>query len=332
MAVTAQKDQAPAVVGLVAEHATELAEMGLKEWNLDQSLVNVLFKTVARGCKTPEEKKLYLMRCKADGLNPLRQELFAIRRKHKAKDGRTYETVTYCTSYHVFTGRCQAKGVTIIAHEVCANDQWGGWDAVACAPAKHITAPEGARGAFIGAWACARENKTGRVLTGKFWPASELGWDSKTGKPIGDPNPLRMKIPGHFLWKTAACRIARLVVPSLASLYGIEELMHFTQPDGTVVDVFAPETAPGNEPRDVTAEGRDERAPKSEDAPEAITFKTKAALMRALAIAGHTSASDILEVVGKIAGGPINALEDLSEKEALEVLANVEKGGADAEA
>jgi hypothetical protein len=285
----------------VVTQTSALAALGAEKGLWKEKDVEWIFRTVALECTDPRDKWLYLKTCQANGLSPLKRELFAIPYKGR---------ITFVTSYHVFVSRARSAGFVLTGQDVCANDTFEGWDAAACKPVKHIVKATN-RGNLLGAWAHATNLKTGEIVTGKYWPKSELLSENK--------NPLRDKIPGHFCWKTAVARIARLIAPDLSSLYGAEEFGVLVSDDRESVprevkdilpeqpeDQVRAQTQPdvdggqGDEPEDAEVKEPEVIPPSTK-----LDFKSRAAVMKALAMKGHTKAPDILARLSEITGRTI---------------------------
>lgn len=196
-----------------------LAQAGANAWNLfSDSDKETIFKTIASACSNDAERALYLATCKAHGLSPLKGELHATRRREKQLDGSYISKLILVTSYHVFVSRARQSGWIPSGASVCAKDDWGGWDAVASLPSRHVMAA-GDRGNVMGAWASCLHIKTGARI-GMFWPWEELA----QLYPSGDPAPMWAKMPSHMSFKTAIERVTRLACPDLACLFGAEEM------------------------------------------------------------------------------------------------------------
>lgn len=208
MASTGRQEES----GLIASASQALAMLGSGDTAYSPEEQAKIFKLVARGAKTPEEKVLFLKTLEAEGLSPWKKELFATRRVMKRGKPDQYEVMVLITSFHVFVSRTRRAGFLLGGAEVYDNDEFI-WDAANYRPAKHLVSATD-RGLIVGAWAEAVHIKTG-LRTGKYYPIGEL--------PDVRFNPVLSKMPGHAATKTAICMIARLVTPDLSSLYAAEE-------------------------------------------------------------------------------------------------------------
>jgi len=295
----ARTDHRGAAVGLeIARETAQLAVIGAGKGLFAKEDIAWIFKTVAYHCTDPRDQWLYLATCNAHGLNPIKRELFAIPR-----DGK----ITFVTSYHVFVSRARRAGFVLVGDFVEEGDDFV-MDAMTGAPVRHQFTPKKDRGRaakILGAWASAKD-ASGRVVTGKFWPAHEL---LSTG-----PNPLRDKIPAHFCWKTAICRVGRLVAPDLASLYAAEEF-GVAIPDAddraTVPELAAlPAEAEGAvqaqtqepEPEQTVAEKLAGAAEDAVPVDPPLTFPERAALQKELAMRGMTKSAQVMDAIAGALG------------------------------
>jgi hypothetical protein len=296
---------------------SDLATLGFEKGLWTEEDLKWIWATVASACKRDTDKWLYLAKCKANGLSPLRGELFAIARRTQGGG----ETVTFVTSSHVFMSRAAQAGYLLRGECVCEGDEFL-WDAKAGEPVIHRFNPLGARGRVLGAWASATQQTT-KLTTGRFWPVGELF--SK------DPNPLRDRMPGHFAVKTATMRVARMVVPDLSALYGAEE-------HGVVVAIGEERAAlPSDVARDlpeepheqVRAQTEEPYSPSKEaagepvdadfvDGPEPakpegapLSFKERSALLKRLATEVEVVGRAVLPWLTKALGRPVERAEDL---------------------
>jgi hypothetical protein len=189
-----------------AEDAADAALVGFQDAGvISQEQIGLVFNTVAQECKTQEERTLYLLTCKASGLSPLKKELYATRRKGQ---------LVFVTSFHVFVSRARRAGFTVHGEVVCEGDDWGGWDAVALAPVKHLIGGVN-RGPIVGAYGWGEHLATGKRVGG-WWDWRELILEN-------GGNPTWKTMPQHMAKRIAWLRIARLIAPDLSSLYGAEE-------------------------------------------------------------------------------------------------------------
>ncbi len=299
----ARTDHRGAAVGLeIARETAQLAVIGAGKGLFAKEDIAWIFKTVASYCTDPRDQWLYLATCNAHGLNPIKRELFAIPRRDEDK-GTT--TITFVTSYHVFVSRARRAGFVLIGDFVEEGDDFV-MDAMTGAPLRHQFAPKKDRGRaakILGAWAAAKD-ASGRVVTGKFWPAHEL---LSSGK-----NPLRDKIPAHFCWKTAICRIGRLVAPDLASLYAAEEFGVAIPDDDDRTTTPELAALPAQAEEAVAAQTKEPDPPVSaqlagaaEDAVPVdppLTFPERAALQKELAMRGMTKAAQVMDAIAGALG------------------------------
>lgn len=184
-------------------------EIGEKGWNA--KYISTVFSTIAPACKTAQEMKIYLERCRILGIEPISGGLKALPFLNK-KTG--VETVHYTVSADELASWLYADGWILTGAAVHDKDEWGGWDAVDNKPIKHVVT--GKSKLIIGAWARAVEKKTG-FSVGQYWPASEL---------VNDRNPLYNYLPSHMHMKCAKSRVARMAVPKRNGIviYSTEEI------------------------------------------------------------------------------------------------------------
>jgi hypothetical protein len=199
----------------IVREAGELSMAGFETVGvISEEQLKLIFKTVAKECKNRDEQMLYLMKCKANGLSPLKGQLYATRRS---------DELVFVTAYSVFVSRSRRAGFVIHGECVCEGDAWGGWDAAELKPIKHhISVDQQAeRGEIIGAYAYATELKSGQRLMGGWWNWSELITDA--GKIDRKDGFMWRRIPQHMAKRVAWLRVARMIAPDLDSLYGAEE-------------------------------------------------------------------------------------------------------------
>ena len=189
----------------VNDEGQELALAGTRH-GFDVETIKIIMHTVATACETRAEQELFLARCSAEGLSPLKQEIYAVRRKGR---------LTFTISYLALIARAAQAGYELaLSNAVCVEDDWDGWDAIASCPVKHII-KGGSRGAVIGAYAIWQRRADGE-RRGWFWSGRDV---------FPDGNPLSNAHGEHLSMKTAIGRSARLLVPSLmSSIYLAEEL------------------------------------------------------------------------------------------------------------
>lgn len=311
----------------------ELALAGMEKGLWDPKDLDYIFATVAKACEDPRDRWLFLKTCQAHGLSPIKRELHATSRWDKNL-GRN--VVVFVTSYYVFVSRARSAGFLIQAGVVYAKDDFI-WDGEAGKPAKHLFNPATNRGELVGGYAFARDAKTGAARTGNYWPKEELLSQGK--------NPLRDQMPEHFVWKTAVCRIARLVAPNMESLYAPEEFGHA---------VFTPEDLPDDAPQEVrelaslppeeqTRRQAESEAPvldiqpeiteptKSESEQEAvedrpIDFPTRVAVMKGLALDGHTTKVQIAAALKTALGREVSDPKNLRHSDLPALAAIIAKG------
>jgi hypothetical protein len=334
MAQTGQREvvSAQQIAKELAGLSAQGAGKGL--WNPNDE--EVIFDSVARACKTPSQRRFYLAQCIANGLSPIKGELFAIERKNTTRDGKQYKVITYVTSYHVFVSRARRAGLFLCGETVYDTDEFV-FDAMAGTPVSHLlkvkdlkkrTGTDG----LLGAWAAAKKEGTGEVVVGHYTPIKELLSDGR--------NPQREKMPGHFAWKTAICRMGRLVAPDLSSLYAAEEFGFET--GGTPKERLVNDI-PNPEPTDAAAvvsalEGQGAIPTKEsvedaeivpDDEVEADTaetmmgFKERAELTKAAAMKGMQVPA-LLELATEKVGRPVADLRELTADEGAKLSAAVE--------
>lgn len=252
MATTGPRREAQSVI---VREAAELATGGFAGVGVASAAdVNLVFSTIAQECKTPDERRLYLLKCKAEGLNPLKGELFATRRAGR---------LVFVTAYGVFVSRAARRGFVISGEAVCEGDDWGGWDAKRHEPINHVIAKRGEeRGNVIGAYAYATHVASQRRMCSGYWTWPEL---------ISDPDKLEAKdgfmwrrLTQHMSKRTAWLRVARLVAPDLASLYGPEEFgvvnPEETDAEAAPLAAAVPLAPPTEEERDDASNSEEEEA------------------------------------------------------------------------
>lgn len=316
----------------IAEETAALAKLGAEEGLWSEEDLKVIFTSIAPACKTMADRKVFLAKCRANGLSPLKGELFATRRVMNKGKPNEYETIVYVTSYHVFMSRARRAGFVITGQEVWSDDEWAGWDAVAMRPVKHIVAaPHKSNARLIGAWASAKNLRTGQIDVGHFWPLQEA--------MAPGYNPVAKTLPGHMLWKTAACRVARMVAPDLSSLYGAEEMGYAVLDEGDRVHVpreiadvtpIQPEDQLKDQTVEVNPEPEDEKPDLSpEEAKEEwlespISFVNRTGLLKAMAASGVTSAAAILKEVSGMLGREVEDTKSLTNRDALALSAKVD--------
>ena len=205
--------------------------------------IDLIFRTVAKECKNKDERALYLMKCKANGLSPLKQQLYATRRGAE---------IVFITAYSVFVSRSRRAGFVIHGECVCEGDQWSGWDAVRLMPVSHVIQREfDDRGNILGAYAFATHLATGRRLHGGWWSWAELVTD--TGKVDRKDGFMWRQLPTHMSKRVAWLRVARMIAPDLDSLYGAEEFGHVVPSADDPEATAAVGDAPVGEPVDIAA-------------------------------------------------------------------------------
>ena len=199
----------------IVKEAGELSLAGLERIGVvSDEQVQLIFRTVAKECQTKDEQLLYLMKCKANGLSPLKNQLYATRRSGE---------LVFVTAYSVFVSRARRAGFVIHGECVCEGDQWDGWDAVGLAPRGHVIQSDWSaeRGNIVGAYAFATHLATGNRLHGGLWNWTELITDA--GKIDRKDGFMWRQLPQHMTKRVAWLRVARMIAPDLDSLYGPEE-------------------------------------------------------------------------------------------------------------
>lgn len=322
----------------LAKELAHLAAVGAGKGLWDSKDMEMIFNGIARACKRPIDKQMYFAKCLAHGLSPVRNELFAIERKGKTRDGKTFSTVTYVTSYYVFVSRARQAGYLIQPAVVAKNDEFR-WDGVRRQPKVHEYDPSdldrSLRQNIVGAYATVIHAKTNEVAIGNFWPAAELLMEGA--------NPLRERIPGHFCWKTAACRMARMVAPDVNSLYGVEEFGYTLDgPVDTGKPVDLSDRPPHELVKELEAQGavteiktddgiedaEFREAPKKATPPadgEATAdFSTRSTIQRRLAKERNlTAPADVLEFIARVSGSDLISLKEITQSQASAVLAEL---------
>ncbi len=201
----------------IVHDAGEAAMAGFETIGVaSQEQINLIFRTVAKECKNQDERALYLMKCKANGLSPLKSQLYATRRAGE---------LVFVTAYSVFVSRARRAGFVIHGECVCEGDGWQGWDAGDLKALGHIIQREfDERGNILGAYAFATHVATGKRLHGGWWSWAELVTD--TGKVERKDGFMWRQLPTHMAKRVAWLRVARMIAPDLDSLYGAEEFGH----------------------------------------------------------------------------------------------------------
>lgn len=227
---TSRKDPKPVPAPIRSPIVLDAAEQAMGSLQpiglVNQQLVDLVFKTVAKECQNGDERTLYLQTCKANGLNPLKKELYATRRKG---------ALVFITAYTVFVSRCTRMGFIVHGEAVCEGDVFEGWDAVKLEPIKHVIPTE--RGNVLAAYGWVTDRQGVRVK-GNWWPWRELVLDNQS-------SPTWKSMPVHMSRRIPVLRLAREICPDLASLYGAEEMVGELHP-GDAKDET--ETASGEVP------------------------------------------------------------------------------------
>ncbi len=240
----------------IVKQSSDLATLGFQDLGIaDKETVNLIFRTVAKECRNRDEQWLYLSKCKANGLSPLKGELFATRRSGE---------LVFITAYSVFVSRARRAGYVIAGESVGMTDVFDGWDGVKLEPVRHIIKPEVegiGRGDVIGAYAYATHVASGQRLTGGWWDWRELITDEK--KIEAKDGFMWRKMTHHMSKRTAWLRVARMVAPDLSSLYGVEEMgyVHAESDDKEAQDVVGSVTTEPVEPDEIIAAGGDDGSP-----------------------------------------------------------------------
>ncbi len=312
----------------IAADSTALATIGMEKGLWRPEDIPWIFKTIARQCKDPRDQWLFLSTCAANGLNPLKRELHAIARKDRPPNGEPYTVMTYVTSFHVFVSRSRQAGFVVNGMDVCEGDEFEGWDGVSNRPVKHIVGKK-KRAKVVGAWANALSLKSHTIVAGKYWEIGELVQKG--------PNPLRETMPGHFAWKTAVCRIGRLIAPDLSSMYSMEEFGYTTGTPGddlpaiagevidgaaSTEDQLASQGAEGAIDVDYTVgdgNGDDKKGDDTDEGSEplppeeqTVTFAQRRDILKALAKQGATARPDIEVKLTKLLGREIKDTKKLT--------------------